>query len=707
MNRRFLPISVVVISFLMLTPVLQTSILKMADAQADTGRNSKFPNYDQWATGFNPQTQVTKDNVQYLELKWIFPWPESRPIAGFASTTPGSIALPLIIDGIVYTRAEDLTVYAIDARNGKLVWSYRPPNDVVNLTAAQRNLPITLGLSSHSHMFSYFEGKIYVPWPNCQVLGLNALTGKVEFQLKTPVCANIEGNKGLYKGLQSVGPVFDAKRRMLIYGTADSENVDAGRGAFRGYNVDTGELKWTFYLMPAQCQSDPEWTLRIANKGWIQGIRATSLPREVLLNDWHYQGLAVCKGGVSTGGVGIGWGQWAVDEDTGVVYAATAQPSPDWNATYRPGPNALSDSVLALKTDTGEMLWWHQIHAHDLWDVDCSWNTALAVVNGKKTVFKECKGGSLYALDAATGEPIWKTDYSPYAKRGALAPRPNYEELLDPKSVADMTRPWLSYPGNQPNWRRVAGGAESDVAIAYGKVFSSIFHSWGYQTFSSVEPTQRSSSGRVSVPVPTTYPRNTTLFAHDLATGRLIWKYDIDEAGIRGGASVSGGLVWILPNDGTVRAIDAETGKLVWSKFHGVAAPVQPVFGADGDGKTKMFMILGSGGLIGGGSPTPGALLAYGLPDQIPQPQVITKEVPKEVVKEVVKEVPKEVVKEVPKEVIKEVPKEIIKEVVKEVPKETVRTVTVETISPISYAAIGIGVVLIVIAGVLFTRRKT
>ena len=43
---------------------------------------------------------------------------------------------------------------------------------------------------------------------------------------------------------------------------------------------------------------------------------------------------------------------------------------------------------------------------------------------------------------------------------------------------------------------------------------------------------------------------------------------------------------------------------------------------------------------------------------------------------------------------------------VKEVTKEVTKTVTVETISPISYAAIGIGVVMVVFGGVLFSRRK-
>jgi hypothetical protein len=59
-------------------------------------------------------------------------------------------------------------------------------------------------------------------------------------------------------------------------------------------------------------------------------------------------------------------------------------------------------------------------------------------------------------------------------------------------------------------------------------------------------------------------------------------------------------------------------------------------------------------------------------------------------------------VKEVTKEVIKEVPKEVIKEV----PKEVTKTVTVETINPISYAAIGIGVVFVVVGAVMMSRRK-
>jgi hypothetical protein len=102
-----------------------------------------------------------------------------------------------------------------------------------------------------------------------------------------------------------------------------------------------------------------------------------------------------------------------------------------------------------------------------------------------------------------------------------------------------------------------------------------------------------------------------------------------------------------------------------------------------------VFQLFG-GRAVPGRTSVPGALMAYGLPDKLPEPQVITKEV----------------IKEVPKEVIKEVPKEVIKEVIKEVPKEVTRTVTVETVGPITYASIGIAVIAIVVAGVVFSRRK-
>ena len=526
----------------------------------------------------------------------------------------GSIANSIIVDGIVYNRMEDLRISAIDAKTGKDIWSFQADPYLVNIEIAKRDLPVNLdfypSLSSHAHSFSFAENKIFAPWPNCQVFGLNAKTGEIEFKLKTPTCKGLEGNEGLFKGLQSSGPVFDTVNRVLIYGTGGREAVEGGRGAFRGYSLDSGELLWTFYLMPPQDVGDPEWTVRVADKGWIQGIKASDIPEDILRNDW---GECPDNCGFGKGDMGIGWGQWAVDEDNGIAYLATGNPSPSWNATYRPGPNVFSNSVLAIETKTGNLLWWHQIVAHDLGDLDCSWNTVLADVDGVKTVFKLCKGAFLYAMNAETGELLWSTDYHPHVKRGEIGPEPNFDFALDPLNKNDMNKPWVSYPGNEANWRKESGGAESDVTFAYGKIFSTTYHKWSLQKITSVEPSMRDAWGRISIYSDKELAANATVWAHDAKTGEMIWKYDIDKVGIRGGVTASGEMIWFCDTDGMIRALDEENGRLLWERSQGHQCPVQPSFGADKDGNIKIFSLIGSGGILGRSEPIPGALLAYGL----------------------------------------------------------------------------------------------
>ena len=591
---------------------LNTEIF-FSSAIDDNGFDSIAPNYDYRATGFNPQTQINKDNVKNLELKWVHAWPLPESIDGIEPRV-GSIANSIIVDGIVYNRMEDLRISAIDAKTGKDIWSFQADPYLVNIEIAKRDLPVNLdfypSLSSHAHSFSFAENKIFAPWPNCQVFGLNAKTGEIEFKLKTPTCKGLEGNEGLFKGLQSSGPVFDTVNRVLIYGTGGREAVEGGRGAFRGYSLDSGELLWTFYLMPPQDVGDPEWTVRVADKGWIQGIKASDIPEDILRNDW---GECPDNCGFGKGDMGIGWGQWAVDEDNGIAYLATGNPSPSWNATYRPGPNVFSNSVLAIETKTGNLLWWHQIVAHDLGDLDCSWNTVLADVDGVKTVFKLCKGAFLYAMNAETGELLWSTDYHPHVKRGEIGPEPNFDFALDPLNKDDMNKPWVSYPGNEANWRKESGGAESDVTFAYGKIFSTTYHKWSLQKITAVEPSMRDAWGRISIYSDKELAANATVWAHDAKTGEMIWKYDIDKVGIRGGVTASGEMIWFCDTDGMIRALDEENGKLLWERSQGHQCPVQPSFGADKDGNIKIFSLIGSGGILGRSEPIPGALLAYGL----------------------------------------------------------------------------------------------
>ncbi len=721
-----------------ISPLLKTTEAQAVD-ETKGGRNWIMVdgNRNIGQAQFNPQTEINKQNVQLLEIKWIYPMPQSADIGGYRlSTQVGSQANPLVVDGIIYQPTNFGQIIALDASTGKVVWQYIP---ALNLTQDIARGVLTgdaaggAGLGAgHTHGISYAEGKIYAPYPPCDIHVIDALTGKKVAAIADMCKGPIPGNEqmsyeeqkrrgfnvacsGNYKGAQSYGPTIIPKERIIIQSAGPNDEGSRGaRGFFAAYDMDTYKLLWRFFLSPPH-GGDPEWAVRVADKGWIQGVKASTLPREVLLNDW---GDARC---VSTGPA---WGEYTYDEETGIVYVATVQPSPQANATFRPGPNVFSNSIMALKYKTGELVWWHQTTTHDIWDWDCSWALVFAKINfgpprgEKKAVFKGCKNAMVYMLDAATGEAIWtfnpptisRAEYAPtffhpghsqadYKQIPNLSPPPGSQlksqrdghvmAAWDPRDPDIYKLKWWNEPRTDPVWTNPncgIGGIEADVAYAYNTIYVGTYNFWCYNRVVNVGPgTPGGGSGRIAVPPPTPRETNTTFYALDATTGKPKWSFFMGGVGFRAGNTVSGGLVYLPTADGMLRALDADTGKVIWEKFFGGGLNTPPVIAATADGKFRLFQVFGRN-FAGVGQAVPGGLIAMGLPDKLPEPQVVTKEVVKEVVKEV--------------------PKEVIKEVVKEVPKEVTKTVTVETVSPISYAVVGVGVVLIVVAGVIVSRRK-
>ena len=83
-------------------------------------RNWEYINHNKFGTNFNPQTQLNKDNVEHIELKWIYPIPSAAQMGGgaltnFASVTEGTTAPPLVVDGVTFIILNRKTVIATDA----------------------------------------------------------------------------------------------------------------------------------------------------------------------------------------------------------------------------------------------------------------------------------------------------------------------------------------------------------------------------------------------------------------------------------------------------------------------------------------------------------------------------------------------------------------------------------------------------------------
>src|SRR5687768_3016429 len=68
------------------------------------------------AWGYSPLNQITRQNVQQLQLAWSWSMDD----------TGSQQATPLVYDGIIYLPNPRGVVQALDAATGDLIWEYRP-----------------------------------------------------------------------------------------------------------------------------------------------------------------------------------------------------------------------------------------------------------------------------------------------------------------------------------------------------------------------------------------------------------------------------------------------------------------------------------------------------------------------------------------------------------------------------------------------------
>ena len=737
------------------TSTVSTPAIQNAEAQqlSRWERNWEYHNANAWGTNYNPQTQLNSGNVEHLEVKWMYPIPSSvdvgqNEIPGFGSVE-GSMAVPLIIDGNVYLILNRKTVLAMDASDGSSIWDAAYVTEADNARNAAPEggrLPITAEFA-HTHAMHYIAekggGTLWFTDFGCKMTGINADDGShyksfedlcLEIPLDSPLGKGIPGNSGYFGSLQPHPPQFLNSRNLVYYSQGGAgEGTWGGRNYIAAHDANTGDVVWRTYLMPpcgdpdslakTEVACEPlfekekaewgDWLVDNCDKWWIQAktphttnkapvvpdvpaIKSCEMNQDILRNDW---GKMVGNSGISNI-----WGQMVIDQEDEKLIVGTAQPGPDWNATFRPGPNLFASAILKIDAVTGEIDWAYQTTTRDPWDYDCSWNTILAedvVVKGElrdKVVIKGCKNGRVHILDYADGTPL-------HIFESVNTRRTPFAELLDPLNDVEMVRKTantcdsaqIKYAnheecGNRPYWLNcpAVGCLESDITYNHdlNMVFFSTFNEprWT-QAGNAVGPCSVCGMA-ASVPQPDSYDVqiNATVNAFDVDTGVNVWNYFIDNRGFRGGTITTADLVFFSGVDGVSRALHAETGEVLHEFNIGQGSVVQPSIGADKDGNIMLFRTVGGAnwfgfGNIGVESVTPGAIFAFGLPDVIPEPlQAEIIEVERIVEVEVVKEV------------------EVIKEV--EV------TVTEEVISPISYVAIGLGVILVVVAGVLYSRTR-
>ena len=96
---------------------------------------------------------------------------------------------------------------------------------------------------------------------------------------------------------------------------------------------------------------------------------------------------------------GSTWTTGSYDPDLDLVYWGTGNPSPH-NALDRKGDNLYTDSILAIRPKSGEMVWHYQTSPNDPFDYDNVQSVILAEINSggsqHKVLMQAARNGFLY-----------------------------------------------------------------------------------------------------------------------------------------------------------------------------------------------------------------------------------------------------------------------------------------------------------------------
>ncbi len=307
---------------------------------------------------YSPLNQITKENINTLGLAWSIN----------LGTTRGIEATPLVVDGIMYLSGPWSVVYAIDARKGKLIWTFDPevPReygeraccDVVNRGVA------------------LYKGHIYVGSLDGRLIAIDAATGKKVWEVLT-----VDIKKPYT--ITGAPRVVDGK---VIIGNGGAEY--GTRGYVTAYDALSGKEVWRFYTVPGDPSKPFESkAMEEAAKTWTGEW-------------WKY------------GGGGTAWDAMAYDPELKLLYIGTGNGSP-WNREIRSpggGDNLYLCSIVALNPDTGELVWYYQTTPGDTWDYTATQPIILAdlQLNGvtRKVLMQAPKNGFFYVLDRTNGEFI-------------------------------------------------------------------------------------------------------------------------------------------------------------------------------------------------------------------------------------------------------------------------------------------------------------
>jgi PQQ-dependent dehydrogenase (methanol/ethanol family) len=197
-------------------------------------------------------------------------------------------------------------------------------------------------------------------------------------------------------------------------------------GHLLALDAKTGKLLWEVWVADKQdgyalalapIAYDGKLFIGEAGADWGANAHVYAFDAETGRRIWTFNtiptgkelGASSWKAGSEHGG-GSMWTSLALQPETGLLFASIGNPSPDFEGGMRPGDNLFTDSVIALDYRTGKLAWYVQQVPHDTHDWDTAAAPILYDIGGKGYLAAANKGGWLYIYDRTTHKLISRTE---------------------------------------------------------------------------------------------------------------------------------------------------------------------------------------------------------------------------------------------------------------------------------------------------------
>jgi len=619
------------IGVLSLLPLLAFGVAK------DTGANWPMPGRDPGSTRYSPLTQITPANVNQLKVAWVY---HMKP-AGSASLHP-SEDQPLVVGPTMYVVTPYSRVVALDAATGHEQWAFQIPDGDQASVRGANYWPGGEG-AGPAIIFGSRRGRLY---------SISAATGQLNpdfgdhgmVDLKTPEVMTTGKDKSYI--LPSPPLIY---RNLVITGSGPGEGPGGLNGGLgpagdtRAWDARTGKLVWTFHSVPRPGEAGHEtWT----GDSWKD------------------------RSGANV------WGYMTVDAERGILYMPFGAPNNDRVGVDRPGNNLFSSSLVAVKADTGKLLWYFQVVHHDIWDMDLETPPTLFDIkrNGKTipAVATVNKNALMFILNRVTGKPIYGVEERPAPQSNVpgeqtsptqpfpLLPEPLAQNTLSRDNLYKDTpehKAWCEQYVDSNNMllskvpytptaldRYTVGlpGTQGGVNY-YGGAYDPRLGLFVVNINNLAQPMRiirnpdgsYSNSGPLAGTVRFWDPSNHLpctptpwgqLVAVDVNTGKIAWrstlgvtdslpagKQNTGRPGLGGAIVTASGLTFVgATDDARFRAFETKTGKEIWTVKLPASAESTPITYADANGQ-QYIAVVATGGFGIGATLASDALVVFSL----------------------------------------------------------------------------------------------